>query len=783
MKNAPANLLATTNKTPVRLRVTIRGAVQGVGFRPFVYRLATELGLTGWVNNSPQGVGVEVEGPRAGAEEFLLRLELEKPPHSSIQSLESTWLDAAGHCGFEIRASNETGAKTALVLPDIATCADCRRDIFDPTNRRCRYPFTNCTHCGPRFSLIEALPYDRANTAMKSFTMCAQCQAEYDDPRDRRFHAQPNACPACGPHLEFWDADGRRLESHDDALRAAADAIRQGVIVAVKALGGFHLIVAAQDERAVRRLRERKQREGKPFALMFPSLESVREPCEVSALEARLLRSPEAPIVLLRRRRESESSNLKSQISAAVAPGNPCLGVMLPYTPLHHLLLAEVGFPVVATSGNRSDEPICTDEREALERLASVADSFLVHNRPIVRHLDDSIVRVVAGRELVLRRARGFAPLPVAVKAELPATLAVGAHLKNTVALAVGRQVFISQHIGDLETAPALAAFRRVVADLPQLYEARPEIIAADAHPDYLSTQFAKQRVAQLPDARFVRVQHHYAHVLSCMAENELEPPVLGVCWDGTGYGLDGTIWGGEFLRVTPDGFERVAHLRPFRLPGGEQAMREPRRAALGLLYEFLGEEAFTLARLPTPGAFSETELRTLRQMLARGVNAPLTSSVGRLFDAVASLLGLRQVAGFEGQAAMEVEFAADTSVTDDAYELSLSDGVWDWTPLMHDLLRDIDQQIPTATIAAKFHHALVEGIVAVARAVGEECVALTGGCFQNKRLTERAVKRLAEEGFRPYWHQRVPPNDGGIALGQVLAAARALALEKSPCA
>lgn len=622
MTGAPPSPLTTRSGAPIRLRVTIRGAVQGVGFRPFVHRLAAELGLTGWVNNSPQGVGVEVEGARANVEEFLLRLEGEKPPHSSIQSLEAAWLDAVGFGSFEIRTSCGDGDKTALLLPDLAICADCERDIFDPANRRFRHPFTHCTHCGPRFSIIEALPYDRANTAMKSFTMCAQCQAEYDDPRDRRFHAQPNACPACGPHLELWDPDGRRLETRDTALRAAAAAIRQGVIVAVKGLGGFHLMVAAHDEQAVRRLRERKHREEKPLALMFPSLESVRGPCEVSPLEARLLRSPEAPIVLLHRHRESEFSNPKSQISTAVAPGNPYLGVMLASTPLHHLLLAELGFPIVATSGNRCDEPICTDEREALQRLAGIADFFLVHNRPITRPVDDSIVRVVAGRELVLRRARGFAPWPVSLKSET--ILAVGAHLKNTVALSVGQQAFLSQHIGDLGTAPALAAFRRVAADLPQLYDVQPDVFVADQHPDYLSTQFARERAAQSPGARFMAVQHHYAHVLSCMAENELEPPVLGVCWDGTGYGSDGTIWGGEFLCVTDNDFERVAHLRPFRLPGGEQATREPRRAALGLLYEFLGEEAFTRTRLPTLAAFSGDELRTLRPMLARGAHGRL---------------------------------------------------------------------------------------------------------------------------------------------------------------
>lgn len=769
MTGALAKSATTTSEAPVRLRVTIRGAVQGVGFRPFVYRLATELGLAGWVSNSPRGVGVEIEGTRTRAETFLTRLQEEKPRHSSIQELETEWLEAKAQCGFEIRDSATGGETTALVLPDIATCADCRREIFDPADRRHRYPFTNCTHCGPRFSIIEALPYDRANTTMRAFTMCAACQAEYDDPRNRRLHAQPNACPACGPRLEFRAADGACLETHDAALRAAADAIRRGLIVAVKGLGGFHLMVAAHDDRAVRRLRERKHREEKPFALMAPSLETVCEDCEVSPLEGRLLGSPEAPIVLLLRRRAS-------QIPAAIAPGNPWLGVMLPSTPLHHLLMTELGFPVVATSGNRSDEPICTDEHEAVQRLAGIADVFLVHNRPIVRPMDDSIVRVMCGRELVLRRARGFAPLPITLKAEGPMTLAVGAHLKNTVALAVGRHVFLSQHIGDLETAPALAAFHRAAADLPMLYGARPKVIAADAHSDYLSTQFARRA-----GTRVVPVQHHHAHVLSGMADNELAPPVLGVCWDGMGDGMDGTIWGGEFLRVSAHGFERVAHLRAFRLPGGGTVMREPRRAALGLLYEFLGDEAFTF--LPMLGAFSETEARLLRQMLTRGVNSPLTTSMGRLFDAVASLLGLRQVSSFEGQSAMQVEFAADGVLTDAAYPLPLADGVLDWAPLLHDLMRDLMGKVPATIIAAKFHHALVEGVVAVARAAGEERVALTGGCFQNKLLTERAVRRLREEGFQPCWHRRVPPNDGGIALGQVLAAAQVIALEESSCA
>lgn len=746
-----------------RLRVTIRGAVQGVGFRPFVYRLATELGLVGWVNNSSQGVFIEVEGPQEKLEDFLLRLPREKPPRSFIQSLESSFLDPAGYTSFEIRHSDELGAKTALILPDIATCLDCLREIFDPENKRYRYPFTNCTNCGPRFTIIEALPYDRPNTTMKKFAMCDECQAEYSNPLDRRFHAQPNACPRCGPQLELWDREGKVLALYHDALLQAAKAVRQGAIVAVKGLGGFHLIVDARNEEAVQCLRQRKHREEKPFALMYPTLEAVKAHCEVSEVEERLLTSPESPIVLLRRR--------TSEIAPAVAPCNPYLGIMLPYTPLHHLLMAELGFPVVATSGNLSDEPICTDEREALERLGKIADLFLVHNRPIARHVDDSIVRIVAGRELALRRARGYAPLPVHLKEPLPPTLAVGAHLKNTIALAVGPDVFISQHIGDLETAQAFQAFQRVIGDFERLYEAQPKLIACDKHPEYLSTKYAQQR--DLPRAS---VQHHHAHVVSCMAENELEGLVLGVSWDGTGYGLNGIIWGGEFLRATKETFERVAHFRAFRLPGGEQAIQEPRRTALGVLYEIYGDRLFKMKKLAPVQAFSTAELEVLRAMLQKKLNAPVTSSVGRLFDAVASLVGLRQRTRFEGQAAMELEFALDGIETNEAYRFQIIDNppdVLDWASVIRDMLGDMRSGVSVGKIAAKFHNALVEAIIEIAQRVGEEKVVLTGGCFQNKYLTERAVRCLREAGFRPYWHQRVPPNDGGIALGQIVAASR----------
>jgi hydrogenase maturation protein HypF len=753
-------------------------------------------------------VFIEVEGLQADLEAFLLRLEVEKPPRSSIQSLEASWLDPVGYVGFEIRQSDTGGAKTALVLPDIATCPDCLGEIFDSRNRRYGYPFTNCTNCGPRFSIIESLPYDRTNTSMKGFTMCSHCQAEYNDPRDRRFHAQPNACPVCGPHLELWDCQGtvlpaqvaqpegsapllpddrRSPEASRGAISAAADAIRQGQIVAVKGLGGFHLMVAAHNDEAVRRLRELKHREEKPFALMFPSLPPIKAACEVSPLEERLLRSPEAPIVLLRRK-NSALRTPHSALPAALAPGNPNLGVMLPYTPLHHLLMSALGFPVVATSGNLSDEPICTDEHEALQRLGGIADLFLVHNRPIVRHMDDSIVRVMMGRELVLRRARGYAPLPIQLRSSTgDAVLAVGAHLKNTITLAVGQQAFISQHIGDLETDQAHEAFRRVINDFQGLYESRPALIAADVHPDYLSTKFARDLGNADPqpstlNPQLISVQHHVAHVLSCMAENDLEPPLLGVSWDGTGYGLDGTVWGGEFFLVTETSCERVAHLRQFRLPGGDKAVKEPRRVALGLLYEMFGEAAFSMTELAPVAAFSPGELGLLRTMLARNLNSPLTSSVGRLFDAVASLAGLRQQVHFEGQAAMELEFALEGSITAESYELPIVSGhesritnheslSLNWSPMVIAILADLKHGVPIGQISARFHNALAGAIVAVARQIGQPRVVLSGGCFQNRYLTERSVRRLQEASFRPYWHQRVPPNDGGISLGQVVAA------------
>jgi hydrogenase maturation protein HypF len=758
-----------------RLRVTVRGAVQGVGFRPFVYRLATGLKLNGRVSNSTQGVFIEAEGPLNSLREFLLHIQKEKPLRAVIQSLESSFVDAVGYNRFEICESEDHGDKTALILPDIATCADCLGEIVDPTNRRFRYPFTNCTNCGPRFSIIEALPYDRAHTSMKKFAMCAECEREYHDPLDRRFHAQPNACPKCGPQLHLWAEDGTALAERDDALRLAADAVRAGKIVALKGLGGFQLVVNAYNEVAVVRLRERKHREEKPFALMYPSLDAVPADCEVSEVEEQLLLSPESPIVLLGRKSKIENRELR--VASIVAPRNPNLGVMLPYSPLHHLLMREFNFPVVATSGNLSDEPICIDEQEALERLRGIADLFLVHERPIVRHVDDSVVRVMCRREMVLRRARGYAPLPITIQSAIcnpQCVLAVGAHLKNTVALKIANNIFASQHIGDLETKQAYGAFCGAASDLPRLYDAKIDVVACDMHPDYLSTKHAREMVfdrgAHAPP--LLAVQHHWAHVAACMAENEIEPPVLGVAWDGTGYGLDGTIWGGEFLLAKRDGsFDRVAHLRQFYLPGGDAAIRQPRRSALGLLHEILGEECWNFSRLTAD--LTESESTLLRQMLAKNVNTPLTSSAGRLFDAVAALIGLRERSNFEGQAAMELEFARQPGVRD-AYSFGLRDTspmIIDWEPMVRELLDDVEQHEKPGVIAAKFHNALVEMVVAVAKRIGEEKIVLTGGCFQNRYLTERAVERLREEKLRPYWHQRVPPNDGGISLGQAVAA------------
>ena len=762
-----------------RLRITIRGAVQGVGFRPFVFRLAAELRLDGWVSNTSQGVLIEVEGKREILDRFLIRIQQDKPSLSFIQSLESSFLDPLGYSEFAIRESVEGGSKSVFVLPDIATCPSCVEEIFDPSNRRHLYPFTNCTNCGPRFSIIQSLPYDRINTSMEGFAMCPDCRREYENPRDRRFHAQPNACPACGPHVELWDQNGHRQSENLQAMLDTAEAIRSGNIVAVKGLGGFHLFVDAANDDSIARLRARKQRDEKPFALMYPSLERIKEDCVVSELEMRLLLAPESPIVLLRRSvvdRPNEFRIALGGVASGVAPENPYLGIMLPYTPLHHILMRELKIPIVATSGNLSDEPICTDEHEALERLKGIADLFLVHNRPIVRHIDDSIVRIMAGRELVLRRARGYAPLPIPIETEPAATaVAVGGHLKNSVALLNNSNVFISQHIGDLATTESFDAFKHSITDIKQLYGVSETNMVCDLHPDYLSSKHARSYGSTVTE-----VQHHYAHIASCMAENQINGPVLGVSWDGTGYGTDGTIWGGEFLITDDVSFERRASFKHFKLPGGDKAVKEPRRSAIGVLYEILDSVLFSLDDISALKSFSHSELDVLHLMLEKNLNSPKTSSVGRLFDAVASIMGLRQLTAFEGQAAMDLEFLTLGVKSDDCYPIELSEStdkskfiVVDWKSVILGIVHDVKNSVDAALISTKFHNSLVSIVLDVAKRVGLERVVLSGGCFQNMYLTERCIASLRREGFRPYWHQRVPPNDGGISLGQIFAHTR----------
>jgi len=759
-----------------RARVAVRGAVQGVGFRPFVYRLAHDLALDGFVRNGGAGVEIEIEGRPSAVRRFLLRLEVERPERASIQGLEATYVDPIGGHGFAIQASRTDGPTTTLVMADIATCDDCLGEVLDPDDRRHRYPFTNCTNCGPRYSIIEALPYDRASTSMHSFSMCPACRAEYDDPRDRRYHAQPTACPECGPALVLWDGQGRTLAAGDDALRAAAAALGVGAVVAVKGLGGFHLMTDATSATAVATLRARKGRGDKPFAVMFASAAAVRVACRVSRLEARALSAPEAPIVLVQRRVRA------CPLTTAIAPDSPWVGALLPYTPLHHLLLADVATPLVATSGNLSEEPICTDEHEALDRLGDIADLFLVHDRPIVRPVDDSVVRIVLDRELLLRRARGYAPLPIETGEHMPPVLAVGGHLKNTVALAVDRGLFVSQHVGDLANDASERVFRDVISTLTGLYQTQPTRVAADLHPDYRSSRYAHATGLEV-----TRVQHHHAHVVACMADNDLSGVVLGVAWDGTGYGPDGTIWGGEFLLADAGGYHRLAALRPFRLPGGERAVTEPRRAAFGLLAAAFDHDLEAVADLAGLASFTARERAVLTTMTERGLNAPWTSSAGRLFDAFAALLGLRDRVSFEGQAAMAVEIAA-TAATSTAplpaptlVTVDAAGDVWcgperpvwmlDWRPLVTALIEELRAGVAPGPLAAGLHHALAAAIVAVAVRADLERVVLSGGCFQNRLLTELTVRALEAAGVRPYWHQRLPPNDGGLAAGQLLVA------------
>lgn len=749
--------MPVASKPIQRVRITLRGAVQGVGFRPFVYRLATEMCLSGWVLNSSSGLVVEVEGAPDQLDIFEQRLEQERPKASVIDVHESVQIAAQGSTIFEIHASDADEGKCVNVLPDLATCDDCRHELFDPGNRRCGYPFTNCTNCGPRYTIVVDIPYDRPNTTMRDFLLCTECREEYEDPGNRRFHAQPNACPVCGPKLEGTIGD-------------TAMALLRGEIVALKGIGGFQLLVDARQPAAVARLRQRKHREEKPFALMMPSLKMAREYCDISPAEVELLESQAAPIVLLQPKPGTD-------IAWNVAHCSPYLGVMLPYSPLHHLLMKQCPFPLIATSGNRSDEPIAIANEEAQARLKDIADHFLMHDRPIVRACDDSVVRLSRGRAGILRRARGYAPLGVRLGRELPPVLAVGGHLKNTVAIAVGREVFLSQHIGDLETLEARFAFETAIADLCRLYDFKPEAVVCDLHPDYASTQWAEK--FGLP---VIRIQHHQAHVAACAAENHVEGPYLGISWDGTGYGFDGAIWGGEFFRVEGGQYERVAHLRPFGLPGGDAAVREGWRSAASLLFELEKQgipslaspegRASELQRNGLPHASPmlrdvKTALPQVRSMLERGINVVPTSSVGRLFDAVASMTGVAQQNRFEGQAAMLLENEIGTLRTEEAYSWTQGD----WAPLISEVMNDSGAGVPVSRIAIRFHNALVNWIVEVAEQIKEKQIVISGGVFQNRYLTERAAAVLERRGFTVHTHRRVPPNDGGIALGQAVMA------------
>ncbi|MBS1494306.1 MAG: carbamoyltransferase HypF [Bacteroidetes bacterium] len=736
------------------LLINIQGTVQGVGFRPFVYRLAHELNIKGWIINSSAGVEIEAEGDDTDVENFLIRLKNDKPANSTINNFKYISSAINNFKTFEIKESNNSAIKTALILPDLATCPDCLKEIFNPKERRYLYPFTNCTNCGPRFSIIESIPYDRVNTTMKEFEMCDDCRKEYENPLDRRFHAEPIACPKCGPQIKLYNAEEELIEGND-VIKKAAEFILEGKIIALKGLGGYQLIVDAKNNEAVKRLRERKHREEKPFAMMFPCMEMIKEYCEVSEEEENLLLSAQSPIVLLMKKENSF-------IAEGVSYGNNYYGVMLPYTPLHHILMKELNIPIVATSGNITDEPICISNELAFEKLNGIADYFLIHNRKIVRQVDDSVVRVIKNKPFMIRRARGYAPYPVILNDEIPPAIAVGGQLKNTVAISKGKNVFISQHIGDLDSKEAFNAFKKIISDFKDLYDVNPEYIISDLHPDYISTKFAQNTGLKL-----IQVQHHYAHILSCIAENKIEGEVLGISWDGTGYGTDGNIWGGEFLKVNRDKFERLAHFDYFPLPGGEKAIKEVRRIGASLLYKATNDKELV------KNHYKDFDTEVILNLIEKKINSPLCSSVGRLFDGISSIINLKQNVSYEGQAAMELENISDERITDESYKFEIiktkeNNYIVDWRNVVLDIFHDMKKNISNQIISTKFHNALVEVIIEISKISGTNQIALSGGCFQNKYLIERTIDRLREEGFKVFWQSAIPTNDAGISLGQM---------------
>jgi len=747
-----------------RKRFRVRGIVQGVGFRPFVFRLAADEGLSGWVLNDSLGVLTEVEGSSGSIESFERRLRDDAPPLARVQGVEGEDILPTGETGFVIRASDRGDSRTTLISPDVATCADCLREIFDPNDRRYRYPFTNCTNCGPRFTIIQDIPYDRPKTTMAPFRMCGKCQHEYDDPRDRRFHAQPNACAQCGPRLRLVDSGGRTLHT-DDPIHRAAHFLHEGKIVAVKGLGGFHLACDATSDDAVKRLRLRKGREEKPFAVMAPSIARIEEFAQVRPEDRSLLESPERPIVLLLKKDPSP-------VASAVAPHSRYFGVMLPYTPLHHLLLAEGFEALVMTSGNLSDEPITSDNDESTTRLKDVADYFLLHDREIYMRSDDSVVRADARGLKQMRRSRGYVPVPVPLE-EGPVILAVGPELRNTIALSRGPFVFLSQHVGDLKNAETHEFFLKTVEHMKKILDVEPEAVAHDMHPDYLSTRFA----LSLGSLRHVPVQHHHAHIASCMLEHGLEGKVIGVALDGTGFGLDGKTWGGEFLVADRVEFRRAGQFEYLPLPGGDRAVSEPWRTAFAALLASHPDDWRTLD-IEFLRRHDGRDLETLARMVERRLNCPLSSGAGRVFDAVSALLGVSERATYEGQPAIELEAITAGNVEDAyPYEAAARDGRWvvHFAGTYRGIVDDLRAGRDASTISARFHNSIVEVVVDLVTRIWRETglgrVCLSGGVFQNRYLCDRVAPRLEALGLEVYEQSAVPANDGGIALGQAAVA------------
>jgi hydrogenase maturation protein HypF len=761
-----------------RREISVRGIVQGVGFRPFIYSLARRHGLAGLVRNDAEGVHIEAEGAPEDLDRFLLGITQEAPSLAVVEAI--TWrpLAVLEERTFRIEESREGARRRALVSPDVAACGECLAEIFDPSDRRYRYPFTNCTNCGPRFTITRSVPYDRAMTTMSGFEMCPRCLQEYDDPSDRRFHAQPNACPVCGPQVRLLDRFGHELRSKpEDPILRAARMLRGRAILAIKGLGGYHLACDPFDERAVKTLRGRKVRQDKPFALMARDPEQVRELCKVNPEEESLLTSPARPIVLLERLDSCE-------VAEEVAPRQNTLGVMLAYAPLHHLLLGDAGIPLVMTSGNNSDEPIAYRDEEALEQLGEIADYFLVHDRPIHMRCDDSVVRVVDGNIYQIRRSRGYAPAPLGVAEGFGRhTVACGGELKNTFCVAKERHVFLSHHIGDLENYETLRSFREGVEHYCRLFDVQPELVAFDLHPEYLSTKYARElEESGLPA---VGVQHHHAHTASCLADNERPDAerVIGVALDGTGYGTDGAVWGGEFLEGSiAEGFARRAHLEYTPMPGGAAAIRQPWRMALAYLIALHGEEETSKLPLAMVRQAGERNVRLVARLVEHGLNTPPTSSAGRLFDAVAALAGVPGTlrTTYEGQAAIELELAARGPVNG-GYPFRLrpeGDGwVVETRGIIGGVVDDLLAGREIREISSRFHRTMAEVVAAgceeIRDAGGVSSVALSGGTFQNLLLMEQVVELLAGKGFAVYRHRRVPTNDGGISLGQAVLADR----------